>query len=165
MQIKFWLNFASGMMTKYMLSTCPILQKIALRVISQVSSSSCCERNWSTYGNLYSLKKTRIEQSRAEMMVYVHTNLRLIYRKREEWVKGKTKMWDVFPDDMGLDNSFELELANLDLNDPTLESITFDDGDPLERSSSTPPDLDLDIGMGIEAEEEDKEDSNDEFVG
>jgi hypothetical protein len=46
-------------------------------------------------------------------------------------------MWDVFPDDMGLDNSVELALANLDLNDPVLEPITFDDGDPLEGSSST----------------------------
>ena len=56
-------------------------------------------------------------------MVYVHSNLRLIYRKREEWVKGKTKMWDVFPDDMGLDGSIELALANMDLNDPVLEPI------------------------------------------
>ena len=41
-------------------------------------------------------------------MVYVHTNLRLIYKKRQEWLKGKTKMWDVFPDDMGLDGNVEL---------------------------------------------------------
>jgi hypothetical protein len=74
-----------------------------MRVLSPVTSSSCCERNLSTYGNLYSLKKSRLEQSRAETMVYVHNNLHLIYRQREEWVKGKTKMWDVFLDDMGLD--------------------------------------------------------------
>ena len=49
-------------------------------------------------------------------MVYVHTNLRLIYKQREEWVKGKTKKWDVFLDDMDLDNSAELALANMDLN-------------------------------------------------
>ena len=79
-----------------------------MRIISQVTSSSSCERNWSTYDNLYSLKKSRLEQSRAETMVYVHTNLRLIYWKREEWVKGKTRMWDVFPYDMGLDISTEL---------------------------------------------------------
>ena len=65
-------------------ATSPILQKLALRVISQVTSSSCCERNWSTYGNLYSVKKSRLEQSRAKSMVYVHSNLRLIYRKREK---------------------------------------------------------------------------------
>ena len=60
--------------------TCPPLQELSMRILSQVTSSSCCERNWSTYGNLYSLKKSRLEQSRAESMVYVHTNLRLIYR-------------------------------------------------------------------------------------
>ena len=91
-------------------------------------------------------------------MVYVHTNLRLIYRKREEWVKGKTKMWDVFPDDMGLDSSTELALANLDLDEPVLEQVTFDDSDPLEGSSSTPAYIDP-----IMVEEEEEE-SSDEFV-
>ena len=57
-------------------------------------------------------------------------------------MKGKTKMWDVFPDDMGLDSSTELALANLDLNDLVLDPVTFDDSDPLEGSSSTPADID-----------------------
>jgi hypothetical protein len=43
-----------------------------------------------------------------DLVVYVHTNLRLIYRQREEWLKGKTKTWDVFLDDMGWNNSVEL---------------------------------------------------------
>jgi hypothetical protein len=30
----------------------------------------------------------------------------------EVWLKGKTKMWDVFPDDMGLDNSLELAMSS-----------------------------------------------------
>ena len=47
-----------------------------------------------------------------DLVVYVHTNLRLIYKQREEWLKGKTKMWDVFPDDMGLDNSVELAMSS-----------------------------------------------------
>ena len=131
-------------------ATSPPLQQLAMRLLSQVTSSSCCERNWSTYGNLYSVKKSRLEQSRAETMVYVHTNLRLIYRQREEWLKGKTKMWDVFPDDMGLDSSVELALANLDLNEPVLEPITFDDGDIVEGSSST-----ADVEMTLDIEEED----------
>ena len=122
-------------------ATSPPLQQLAMRLLSQVTSSSCCERNWSTYGNLYSVKKSRLEQSRAETMVYVHTNLRLIYRQREDWLKGKTKMWDVFPDDMGLDSSVELALANLDLNAPVLEPVRFDDG--LEGSSSTPADAEM----------------------
>jgi hypothetical protein len=56
-------------------------------------------------------------------VVYVHTNLRLIYKQREVWLKGKTKMQDVFHDDIGLDNSVELALANLDLNEPMLEPV------------------------------------------
>jgi hypothetical protein len=72
-----------------------------------------------------------------DLVVYVHTNLRLIYMQREEWLKGKTKMWDVFPHDMDFDSSVELALANLDLNEPMLELVTFDDGDPLEGTSST----------------------------
>jgi hypothetical protein len=34
--------------------------------------------------------------------VYVHTNLRLIYKAREVWLRGRTKMWDAFLDDMGM---------------------------------------------------------------
>ena len=60
-------------------------------------------------------------------------------------------MWDVFPDDMGLDNSVELALANLDLNEPMLEPVTFDDGDTVEGSSSTP----IDAKMTLDTEEED----------
>jgi hypothetical protein len=85
-------------------------------LLSQVTSSSCCKRNWSTYGNLYSLKKIKLVHPMAETMVYVHSNLSLIYMQRKEWLKGKTKMWDVFLDDMGLDNNVELALTSLDLD-------------------------------------------------
>ena len=72
-------------------------------------------------------------------------------------MKESTKMWDVFLDDMGLDSSIELALANLDFNDPLLEPVTFDDSDPLEGSSSTPADIDPQM-------DEEEEESSDEFV-
>jgi hypothetical protein len=34
-------------------------------------------------------------------------------------------------------NNVELGLVNMDLNEPVLVLVTFDDGDPLEESSST----------------------------
>ena len=77
-------------------------------------------------------------------------------------MKGRTKMWDVFPNDMGLDSSVELALANMDLNDPVLEMVTFDDGDSLEGSSSTP--TDVDPRMDREIEEGNEEKSNGDFV-
>jgi hypothetical protein len=97
-----------------------------------------------------------------DLVVYVHTNLYLIYRQREEWLKGKTKMWDVFLDDMGLNNSVELALANLDLNELVLESVTFDDGDPLEGSSSTSTNarIALDIGEEEDGGESSGSDAN-----
>jgi len=125
-----------------------------MRLLSQGTSSSCCERNWGTYGNLCSVKKSRLEQSRAEIMVYVHTNLHLIYKQREEWLRGNTKMWDVFPDDMGLDSSVELELANVNLNDPVLEPVRFDN---IEGSSSTSRDAEETMDT---REEEDAEESS-----
>jgi len=92
-------------------------------------------------------------------MVYVHTNLCLIYKQRDEWLKGKTKMWDVFCDDIGLDNTIELALPNLDLNDLVLEPITFDDGDTLEGSSSAP--TNAEITLDTEEEDATKESSGD----
>jgi hypothetical protein len=59
-------------------------------------------------------------------------------------------MWDVFLDDMGLNNSVELALANLDLNELVLESVTFDDGDPLEGSSSTSTNARIALDIGEE---------------
>lgn len=58
-----------------------------------------------------------------------------------------------------LDSSVELALANLDLNEPVLEPVTFDDGDTIEGSSSTP----ADAKMTLDTEEEDaaKESSGD----
>jgi hypothetical protein len=91
----------------------------------------------------------------------VHTN-RLIYRQREEWLKGKTNMWDVFLDDMGLNNSVELALANLDLNELVLESVIFYDGDPLEGSFSTSTNarIALDIGEEEDGGESSGSDAN-----
>jgi hypothetical protein len=53
---------------------------------------------------------------------------------------------------MGLENSVELALSNLDINEPMLEPINFDDGDHLEGSSFTL--ADTHIALDIEEEEE-----------
>ena len=45
----------------------------------------------------------------------------------------------------------------MDLNEPVLEPVTFDDGDPLDGSSSTP--TDAQIALDIEGEEDGGESS------
>ena len=63
-------------------------------------------------------------------------------------------MWDLFPNDMSLDGSVELALANMDLNDPVLEPVTFDDETQhFEGSSSTPTNAAADLELGIDEED------------
>jgi len=42
-------------------STVPILQKMAIRVLSQTCSSSGCERNWSVFEKIHTKKRNRLE--------------------------------------------------------------------------------------------------------
>nr|CAD1832641.1 unnamed protein product [Ananas comosus var. bracteatus] len=101
-----------------------MLQNLALKLLGQPCSSSCCERNWSTYSFIHSMKRNKITPQRAKDLVYVHTNLRLLSRKAPEYIKGETKMWDVGGDSFDtFDSVGLLEIANLSLNEPDLESV------------------------------------------
>ncbi|KAL5166694.1 hypothetical protein HKD37_18G051609 [Glycine soja] len=82
----------------------PILQKIALKLLVQPCSSSCYERNWSTYSFIHSLKRNKMAPHRVEEL--------------------ETKMWDVAGDDFGsLDDYGILEIASLSLDEPELEVV------------------------------------------
>ena len=74
------------------------LSTLATRLLSQVASSSSAERNWSTYGFIHSVKKNRLGAAKAEDIVYVHSNLRLLSHSCPEYKKGPSRMWDVEPE-------------------------------------------------------------------
>ena len=108
----------------------PLLQGLALKLLMQPSSSSCAERNWSTYSFIQCLKRNKMTPQRAEDLVFVHSNLRLLSRKSTQYTQGQTKMWDISGDAFG---SFEdvgmLDVATLSLDEPELENVLFtDDG-------------------------------------
>ncbi|KAL3019145.1 hypothetical protein AAZX31_05G066300 [Glycine max] len=97
----------------------PILQKVALKLLAQPCSSSCCERNWSTYSFIHSLKRNKMAPHRAEDLVFVHSNLRLLSRNTPQYHQEETKMWDIAVDDFGsLDDYGILEIASLSLDEP-----------------------------------------------
>ena len=73
-------------------STAPLLQNLALKLLGQPCSSSCCERNWSTYSFIHSLRRNKIKPYRAEDLLFVHSNLRLLSRKSPQYTEGNTKM-------------------------------------------------------------------------
>ncbi|KAH6772889.1 hypothetical protein C2S51_011293 [Perilla frutescens var. frutescens] len=59
-------------------------------------------------------------------MVFIHSNLRLLSRKTPEYYKGDSKMWDIGDDNFGtLDDVGDLEITQLSLDEPELESIFF----------------------------------------
>lgn len=103
----------------------PKLQTIALKLFSQPSSSSSAERNWSTYSFIHSLKRNKLHFTRAQDLVFIHTNLRLLSRKSQSYKEGETKMWDIGGDEWDLEGSSILEVASLSLDEPELEAVLF----------------------------------------
>ncbi|KAG5556909.1 hypothetical protein RHGRI_007221 [Rhododendron griersonianum] len=118
-------------------ASAPILQTLALKILTQPSSSSCCERNWSTYSFIHSLRRNKMTPQRAEDLVYIHSNLRLLSRRSPQYCNGVTKMWDIAGDQFGsLDDIGMLEVANLSLDEPEMEVVVFtDDGDGDQANS------------------------------
>lgn len=109
-------------------ASAPLLQNLALKLLGQPCSSSCSERNWSTYSFIHSMKRNKIQPQRAEDLVYVHTNLRLLSRTSEIYTKGESKMWDVGGDAFDpFDGAGELEIADLSLDEPDLEAVVFEE--------------------------------------
>ena len=76
-------------------STCPRLNKLAVRVLSQVVNSSSAERCWSTYRFIHLVKRNRLNENRAKSLVYVHYNFRLLTNYCE-WAKtdGSYVTWN-----------------------------------------------------------------------
>ena len=58
------------------------LQTIARRILGQVCSASACERNWSMYSFVHNKVRNRLKHSRAEDLVYIYTNSRLLRHRR-----------------------------------------------------------------------------------
>ncbi|XP_021729060.1 uncharacterized protein LOC110696091 isoform X1 [Chenopodium quinoa] len=109
-------------------SQVPMLQGLAYKLLGQPSSSSCSERNWSTYKFINSCTRNKLTPKRAQDLVYIHNNLRLLSRRSEEYTKGRSKLWDVGGDEH--DNLGEvgiLEMAELSLDEPEMENMIFDD--------------------------------------
>ncbi|XP_020263183.1 uncharacterized protein LOC109839166 [Asparagus officinalis] len=61
---------------------CPFMQNMAMKLLNLTSSSSGCERNWSTFEGIHTKKRNRLESKRLEELVYVKFNSKLNQKKR-----------------------------------------------------------------------------------
>lgn len=73
---------------------CKILRQLAMLVLPLTSMASSCERNWSAYGFVYNRLRNKLKVDRAESLVYVYQNLRLL--AKQEKVRGAPEYlaWD-----------------------------------------------------------------------
>ena len=112
-------------------SSLPVLQTLALNLLGQHCSSSCAERNWSTYGFIHCMRRNRITPKCAEYLVFVHSNLRLLSRRKPEYTTGESKKWDIGGDNW--DEPFGgprlFEIAYLTLDEPEMETSIVENDD------------------------------------
>jgi len=82
-----------------------LLPKLAKKVLSQVVNTSFAERCWSTYSDIHNVKRNRLNENRAESLVYVHYNLRLLSHYCDRAYEDPTyKIWDNHPEDENLED-------------------------------------------------------------
>ncbi|KAK2983636.1 hypothetical protein RJ640_023170 [Escallonia rubra] len=55
----------------------PMLQRVAIRILSQVCSTSTFERHWSTFKQIHSEKRNKIDKETLNDLVYINYNLKL----------------------------------------------------------------------------------------
>ncbi|CAL0308058.1 unnamed protein product [Lupinus luteus] len=54
-----------------------MVSQLAIKILSQTTSSSGCERNWSVFERIHTRKRNKLEHKRLNYLVYVHYNLGL----------------------------------------------------------------------------------------
>ncbi|GMJ08624.1 hypothetical protein like AT4G15020 [Hibiscus trionum] len=86
-------------------SETPELAEIAIRVLSQHISSSSAERVWSPYSYIHNIKRNRLNTKRADKLVFIHSNIRLLSRFTTSYKEGPCKKWDIDPESTYFDDS------------------------------------------------------------
>lgn len=54
-----------------------MLQRVAIRILSQVCSTSTFERHWNTFQQIHSEKRNKIDKETLNDLVYINYNLKL----------------------------------------------------------------------------------------
>ncbi|CAL5356470.1 unnamed protein product [Camellia sinensis] len=61
-------------------SCAPELKKIAVKVLNQTTTSSHCERNWSTFSLIHTKTRNRLKYKKIQRLVFITYNMRLKLR-------------------------------------------------------------------------------------
>ncbi|CAN6565928.1 unnamed protein product [Malus baccata var. baccata] len=73
--VAWWYNYGNGV---------PNLQRMAIKILLLTTSSSGCERNWSSFEGIHTKKRNRLYTTRLNNLVYVQFNARILNKKKRE---------------------------------------------------------------------------------
>ena len=107
-----------------------------MRVLSQVVNSSSTKRCWSTYSFIQNVKRNSLNTKRAESLVYVHYNLRLLSHYCEASKNDRTFFtWDNNPKEANVED----EAIALERLEDELLGDHEGDPHPIHTSEMPPP--------------------------
>ena len=61
----------------------PTLRRLAIKVLSQIASSSTCERNWSAFALIHRKQRNQLAYPRLQRLVFCYCNMKLKFRDME----------------------------------------------------------------------------------
>ena len=108
------------------------LQTIAWRILAQVCSASAYERNWSMYSFFHNKVHNRLKHSRAEDLVYIYTNSRLL----RHWRGPTPVQW------YGLNTVHLDDDLDGDDQDDAEDQDPHEDSDDIDNNDVKPMDFD-----------------------
>ncbi|GFZ14657.1 hypothetical protein Acr_24g0008470 [Actinidia rufa] len=117
----------------------PELFSLALKVLSRSVNTSCAERCWSTYSYIHTVKRNKLNADRAEKLVFVHYNHRLLSRFRDDYEKFKN--WDANPEEPNIEEDATTmeERERVTLSDSEDETVPISGQLTVVSSGSVPP--------------------------
>ena len=65
----------------------PTLRNLALKILSQITSSSACERNWSTFALIHTKQRNQLAYPRLQQLVFCYYNMKLKIRDMKAWIE------------------------------------------------------------------------------
>ncbi|XP_058733414.1 uncharacterized protein LOC131605031 [Vicia villosa] len=90
---KSWSKMDAVKIQEYHGSCAPKLQRLAMKVVSQITSTTKCERNWSTFSYIHTKTRNRLKYKKLHKLVFTHDNMKLRMRdklrKSQEEIEAK----------------------------------------------------------------------------
>ncbi|CAL5184665.1 unnamed protein product [Lathyrus oleraceus] len=79
---KSWSKMDAAQWWEYHGSCAPELQRLAIKVVSQTTSATNCEKNWSTFSYIHTKTRNRLKYKKLHKLVFTHYNMKLRIRDK-----------------------------------------------------------------------------------